>query len=161
MTMRHLCSLLARPVAGSRVAVSSFFAAVIGIAIFAVASTGPANAMVIASGHANATLVSRFLSLRPLVLVGLMSYSIYLWHWPIIVFFKYRFGLLFEQHPAPSIAAVFAASLGIGYLSWQWVETPFRRPSAPSRRRTVFVALAGVTLLMTLASLHTRSCSCL
>lgn len=45
MTMRHLCSLLARPVAGSRVAVSSFFAAVIGIAIFAVASTGPANAM--------------------------------------------------------------------------------------------------------------------
>jgi peptidoglycan/LPS O-acetylase OafA/YrhL len=48
------------------------------------------TALIIYCGNVR-TLVTRMLSLPPIRLIGKASYSIYLWHWPLIIFYKYRF----------------------------------------------------------------------
>ena len=45
-------------------------------------------ALIIAAGSYGETAVSRVLSLSPFVFIGLISYSLYLWHWPIIVLLR-------------------------------------------------------------------------
>jgi hypothetical protein len=60
---------------------------------------------------------------RPLVFLGLISYSLYLWHWPVIAFLAYL------DHPiglAAGIAAA-AASILLAWLSWKYIEVPMRR----------------------------------
>lgn len=86
------------------------------------------------------TLVSRLLSLRPLVFIGLLSYSLYLWHWPIFSLFELHFGPPSELLRMALIAATFAC----GYGSWRFVERPFRSGSAgvTQARRRVAVAVA-------------------
>jgi peptidoglycan/LPS O-acetylase OafA/YrhL len=70
-------------------------------------------------------LAAKILSLRPLVLVGLISYPLYLWHWPLIVFWKYL-------QPRPGITlqnkmALVAASFLAAFASYYFVEAPVRR----------------------------------
>jgi peptidoglycan/LPS O-acetylase OafA/YrhL len=67
--------------------------------------------------------VGRLLSVRPLVFVGLISYSLYLWHWPMIVFTRYLFGR--ELSPVQG-GLVVLASLILAALSWRFIERPFR-----------------------------------
>ena len=73
--------------------------------------------------HALST-VGKFLSLRPVVFIGLISYSLYLWHWPIIVLFKYWH---IGDIPPIQRLGLLVASIGLATLSWKFVETPFRR----------------------------------
>jgi peptidoglycan/LPS O-acetylase OafA/YrhL len=79
-------------------------------------------ALLILAGKSELAVVNRLLSLRPVVFVGLISYSVYLWHWPLIVFIHY---LGVELTTTLSLAIV-AASLALGWLSWKYVELPFR-----------------------------------
>lgn len=113
------------------------------------------SALLIAAGAHGQTFASRLLAIRAFVGLGLISYSVYLWHWPLIVFAKYRFAPLLEQHAIPMAALLFSLSLLLGYLSWRYVEQPFRKPKHEARRGNVFTAqvltivvmvLAGVTL---------------
>jgi peptidoglycan/LPS O-acetylase OafA/YrhL len=112
-------------------------------------------ALLIWSGAGDATLIGRALSWRPAVRLGLISYSLYLWHWPIIVFYK---RLTSDAAPAPMAALGLAAlSIVLATLSWRFVERPFRSRSGLVRtRRGVFgsavvatacvVAAAGVVV---------------
>jgi len=86
-----------------------------------------ALALLIAGAH-EATAVSRALSSRPLVKIGDWSYSIYLWHWPLIVFAKVLW-------PASHVAVICAALLSLvpALASYLLVETPIRRMSLASR----------------------------
>ncbi|MBB5751146.1 acyltransferase family protein [Prosthecomicrobium pneumaticum] len=80
------------------------------------------------------TLAWHVLSLRPLVGVGLISYSAYLWHQPLFAFARIR--SLTEPRPALMLALA-ALSLALGYLSWRFVERPARRRGGgllPTRR---------------------------
>lgn len=88
--------------------------------------------------------VSRALSWRPLVLVGLLSYSLYLWHWPVIVFLQQRLGHALTAAEAPLAIAV---SLVLAALSWRLIEQPVRRGRWPTSRRRVFVAATTMTVL--------------
>jgi len=88
------------------------------------------------------TLVARMLSLRPLVFIGLISYSLYLWHWPLLVFYKQCLA------PAPSAVAkalLVLAALVSAVVSWRFVETPFRKRAAGRSQRLVF-AYSGLVL---------------
>ena len=80
------------------------------------------------------------------VLIGKASYSIYLVHWPIIVFVTaYTFAELTPGHQG----WIFAAALALGYLQFRFVEQPFRRPkTGVSRRRFVIASVAAALALI-------------
>ncbi|MBC8128197.1 MAG: acyltransferase [Gloeobacteraceae cyanobacterium ES-bin-144] len=92
--------------------------------------------LLILSGADPRTITARLLSCKPLVFVGLISYSVYLWHWPLLVFAQYR-GL----SGITSSATVFVGSLVAGTLSWRFIEQPFRKTSF-GKRRAVFAGWA-------------------
>lgn len=99
------------------------------------------TALVIFAGLTNASPVNRALAARPFVLVGLISYSLYLWHWPIIVFGQYylvRDFTLPEKFAAAVLTAAAAAS------SWRFVERPFRRKHMPVRTSRIAAASGGI-----------------
>jgi len=112
-------------------------------------------ALLILSGSHGNPLTKRVLSAAPFVGIGLISYSLYLWHWPLIVFTEY---LLFRALRPEDIGLVLCATFAIAFLSWRYVERPFRRRSyAPARTVTIGVgvfgflaSMAGVALSLSL-----------
>ncbi|MFL6633655.1 MAG: acyltransferase family protein [Massilia sp.] len=80
------------------------------------------TALLIAAGSNPDILTTRLLSLKPIVLIGLISYSFYLWHWPLIAYANY-FDI---QVTLLSRAAIFVASILLAWLSWKFIEVPFR-----------------------------------
>lgn len=64
-------------------------------------------------------------------LVGLASYSIYLWHWPLIVLTREGSVFLPFSRPQSLSGKLILAflSLMLGFLSWRFIEQPFRKPS--------------------------------
>lgn len=105
--------------------------------------------LVIASGGLSPNIPSRLLSTRPAVFVGKLSYSLYLWHWPVLTFYRH-----FEGGGIASPLVIFAliiVSIGLAYLSWILVEQPLRY--AKARRVEVLGAgafSAEVVLLLAL-----------
>jgi peptidoglycan/LPS O-acetylase OafA/YrhL len=92
------------------------------------------------------TLAGRLLALRPFVLIGLVSYSLYLWHWPLFVFQQYG--------TPPAISAfvklgMIALSGWLAVLSWRYVEIPFRKRQIAANRKSMF----GVTAVLVFAML--------
>jgi peptidoglycan/LPS O-acetylase OafA/YrhL len=142
-------------------------AAVVGLALVAVALVAPGvirlpdhgvvlavagTALLVGSGARGNTLVSRMLGAAPLVWIGLMSYSLYLWHWPLIVFSKYY---LVRELRTFEVAALWLLMFAAAVLSWWFVERPFRRRAYPVRRLyagslavTAVLAAVGFALLL-------------
>ncbi|QWG14357.1 acyltransferase [Bradyrhizobium sediminis] len=102
----------------------------------ALASVGAT--LVIASSESGVSTVGRLLSLRPVAFVGLISYSLYLWHWPLIVFQRTDGLLLADSSGIVTKLALIAASTGIAFLSWKFVETPFRSKARETSKAAVF-----------------------
>ncbi|SDZ94190.1 acyltransferase family protein [Microbulbifer marinus] len=102
-------------------------------------------------GGQRQTAAGRLLSWRPFVAVGLISYSLYLWHWPVLVLFRLLHGGA-ELPLALALQAV-ALSLVLAWLSWGFVEAPFRRPTPQgfSRRGLVRTLGAVATLVVSVA----------
>jgi peptidoglycan/LPS O-acetylase OafA/YrhL len=67
--------------------------------------------------------LGQFLSNRLFVSIGLISYSTYLWHQPLLAFSRYYMG---EDFDLVLSAILCAASFPIGYISWRFIEKPFR-----------------------------------
>ena len=103
------------------------------------------TALIIAYGEN--TLVGRMLSLRPLAFIGLISYSLYLWHWPLIVF---AHDLGWKSGAFVPAAGLITLSISAAYLSWRHIEQPFRdRAKVP--RSKIFdysIAASGVMLML-------------
>jgi peptidoglycan/LPS O-acetylase OafA/YrhL len=78
---------------------------------------------------------------------GRISYSLYLWHWPLFTFARFSKASLVLD--ASDKVALFALTVLISYLSWRFVEQPFRERSlAPTRAAALRIAgLASVVLL--------------
>lgn len=83
------------------------------------------------------------LASRPLVLVGLMSYSLYLWHWPLLAFYHYWNAAVIPWGVACGLLGL---GLVLGGLSWWLIERPCRRWGAAVSLQTSFVT-AGAALL--------------
>jgi peptidoglycan/LPS O-acetylase OafA/YrhL len=92
------------------------------------------------------TTCGKWLGSRPLVLIGLISYSAYLWHQPLFAFARYRFN---AQPDGPLLLSLSAASFAVAYASWRFVERPFRdRKRIPRSTVLVAAALTGVVLIV-------------
>ncbi|MCF8384021.1 MAG: acyltransferase [Chlorobium sp.] len=98
------------------------------------------TALIIHSGSSGPSLTNKILGWKPLVFIGLISYSLYLWHWPIIVFRKYV--LLRTLNPM-EIVLIIAITFFISILSWKFIEQPFRSPTLfPNRKKLFGIAAA-------------------
>jgi hypothetical protein len=97
-------------------------------------------ALVIYAGIGGMSAGGWLLSIRPIVFIGLISYSIYLWHWPIIVFARY---VLVRDPHGWEQAALVVASVAMATVSWRFVEQPFRARSGPISRRAIFLGTAS------------------
>jgi len=82
------------------------------------------TAIVIWSGIDAVTVAGRVLSLPLLVFVGDLSYSLYLWHWPLLVLARHLFGELDSQTTWTCVCVGF----GVSILSYYFVERPFLNP---------------------------------
>jgi len=109
----------------------------LGAALFIWASSGQAD---IRSGFTP----KRILCLRWVVFVGLISYSLYLWHWPIFAFTRY---LSLEAMPLAGRIGLVLLSLAIAVFSYRFIERPFRKRRSSSKRSRVFIYGAAALLL--------------
>ena len=110
--------------------------------------------LVIASSESGVSTVGRLLSWLPVVFVGLISYSLYLWHWPLIVFQRTEALLVPGSSPNVSRLVLVAVAMGIAFLSWKFVEMPFRSKARETSRAAVFgVASAATASVLALCGL--------
>lgn len=100
--------------------------------------------LVICFAHSG-TLAHRLLSAKVAVFIGLISYSAYLWHQPVLVFARLGFGPLTTS----LAAAALVLSLLLAWLSWRYVEAPFRQrgPQARISRARLAAIFAPATVL--------------
>ena len=111
--------------------------------------------LAIAGGVGQTSLATRILASRPAVFIGLISYSLYLWHWPILSLSSSAMSR--PLSPLETAAAVTASGL-IAVLSWRFVERPFRRRSATPGMGQYRVIAAGAVpfVLLSLAGAGIR-----
>jgi peptidoglycan/LPS O-acetylase OafA/YrhL len=82
-----------------------------------------ASAILIHTGRRGSTWVGKLLSLPPLVFTGLISYSLYLWHFPLLVLFGYY---NIRKVGPVGIGMLLGLVYIVAIISWKWVETPIR-----------------------------------
>ena len=106
------------------------------------------------AGTHDQTLVGRILSSRMAVAIGLVSYSLYLWHWPLHVYARYvSWGPL-----SPGvIALLFVASFVLAWLSWRWIEAPFRHGMRSIGFGLALRIVAAAAVVLIVVSIGIRS----
>ena len=112
--------------------------------------SGAVLVVLVAATSPSRSLVRELLSWEPLRRIGVVSYGLYLWHWPIVVFFNDELLDL----PTPALVALQAVLTGtLAAVSYRWLERPVRRhglralvPSLPRLGPTV--AVTGVPLVL-------------
>ncbi|MBL4671528.1 MAG: acyltransferase, partial [Arenicella sp.] len=115
------------------------------IGVLSWTSISIAGVVLIIAFASNKNIVGKILSTRLLVGVGLISYGVYLWHYPIFALARIR---LFDVS-LTMYGALTALALLLSYFSWRWVETPFRDVNRIGNNVLyVIVASASAVVLM-------------
>ncbi|HEX3944877.1 MAG TPA: acyltransferase family protein [Rhizomicrobium sp.] len=157
LMLGSLLSIVRFPAPSSRVLRETVMLAGLGLialAVFAYSADTPfpgeaaivpclGAALLIYAGADESTVAST-LRLRPVVAVGLISYSLYLWHWPLLVFAKYA---LFRELTPLETGALIALAVVCAGLSWRFVEQPFRGHRERFSRRQIFLLGGAATLI--------------
>jgi len=89
------------------------------------------------------TFIQKILSYSPIVGIGLISYSLYLWHQPFLAFARHR--LSGEVSDFLTIALCLF-SFPLAYCSWRWVEKPFRNKKNFTRKSIFSYSLIGIII---------------
>ena len=93
------------------------------------------------------TFIQKILSYSPIVGIGLISYSAYLWHYPILAFARHR---LFGEVSDFLLIALCLSSFPMAYFSWRWVEKPFRDKKKFTRKGIFSYSLIGILIFSSL-----------
>lgn len=88
------------------------------------------------------TFTHKLLSLKPFVWVGLISYSAYLWHQPLLAFARIQD--VTSSPPLSLMLGLLLLSLCLAYLSWRYVEQPFRSTKGVIKTRNKVFVLSGI-----------------
>ena len=119
-----------------------------GVPVPSFASAGPVlGACLVIYFGGGGGLADRILCLRPMVWIGLVSYSAYLWHQPVFAFAR---ALFLDEPPVALLLALIALILVLSTITWRYVEQPFRGRGRFGRtpRRVVFAAAGGAMAAM-------------
>lgn len=105
-------------------------------------------ALLILSGHLRQNKIAHLLSLKPLRWVGLVSYSAYLWHWPLLAFYRYGYG-------SPNLISgtiIFLLTILLAWITYRYVEQPGRKFSGLSWKKIFgpYVAASAVLFFVAL-----------
>jgi peptidoglycan/LPS O-acetylase OafA/YrhL len=144
-------------IAAEGLAVASLLGIAVAVHLYTAATRYPgtaamlpcmATAVLLATGRSpRPALVNRMLSWPPLVFVGLISYSLYLWHQPLLVFVNYYY--ITPLTPAGT-AVLLAATLLVAIASWRFIERPVRARILMKSTQTLLVGVgvgsAGILL---------------
>jgi peptidoglycan/LPS O-acetylase OafA/YrhL len=96
--------------------------------------------LIIASGS-NSWVNRHFLANKLMVGIGLISYPLYLWHWPLISFAT----IIKGKTPRPELlAAIMLLSFVLAYLSYKFIETPIRNTKKIKRTITILISLMAI-----------------
>lgn len=94
------------------------------------------------------TLAGRLLASRAMVGVGLLSYSAYLWHQPIFAFTRYQSPNHLDQSV---LLGLIVLTMAIAFVSWRFVEAPFRDKFRVTRKTIASLSLVGMALFSAIA----------
>lgn len=109
---------------------------------------------IINSGHDYKSLVGKILSTAPMIFIGKISYSLYLWHWPILVFGSYYL----VTKPSIKYLALFGLlSVILSFLTWKFIEIPFRNKNFLQRPRIFDISISMAVILLIAAFLITKA----
>lgn len=103
-----------------------------------------AGALLLIYNGRQTNAVNQLLSSGPAVFVGKISYSLYLWHWPVLTLGNYHLG---DSGTAATSAALLALSFVLAIASWRFVELPTRY-NLPSMKSSWLVAGASATAML-------------
>jgi len=95
------------------------------------------------SGQGSLSGVGKVLSFRPLVFTGLISYSLYLWHWPLLVFSKYY--LMRALTPTETVGIITLTFI-VSISSWKFIEQPFRGKTPIFANRHSLFVVSGLVI---------------
>ena len=96
------------------------------------------------------TFVAKLLSTKGFVGIGLISYSAYLWHQPLFAFARIK---LLDNPSTILMAALSITSVLLAYLSWKFVETPFRKKNIYSRKSIFLLSMFGIFIALILGAI--------
>lgn len=99
-------------------------------------------------------IVYRVLSCKPLVFLGLISFSAYLWHQPIFAFARLYAGVPLSVW---TMAALCLLIIPLAYASWRFVEVPFRNRESVSLALSCRAAFAAVAVLVVVSTIGIRT----
>lgn len=103
------------------------------------------GALLLIADSSKEGLIYRLLTTKPMVNIGLYSYSLYLWHWPIHVFMQWQA----TELSALSFNIIYLSSTMLcGYLSYRLIETPMRKPEFYLPYKVKILTLSGVGLVV-------------
>jgi hypothetical protein len=91
--------------------------------------------LILYTGENRDSYTKTLLSFRPLVYIGVISYSLYLWHWPLIVFSRY---FVLVSLNTKQKAVVLLASLLAAFISFEFIESPFRGKASDISKRQIY-----------------------
>ncbi|WP_165929435.1 acyltransferase family protein [Flavobacterium rhamnosiphilum] len=102
----------------------------------------------------NQGIVNKLLQNKVLILIGLLSYSMYLWHWPLFVFIKYLGINLEGLVRIISLLSIFILS----YFSWRFIEQPFRIKYKYNLKKTILFLVVPpiITIVLIYAVLDAK-----
>lgn len=104
------------------------------------------------------SLTMQMIAAKPIVGIGKISYSLYLWHWPVYVLFRWTTGLETPLQMASAVAIVFV----LATASYRFLEVPIRHNPSILRRPSGYVVAGGIatvalSVAVTFAAMNARS----
>jgi len=114
------------------------------------AVVGAAMICIAAHGGGNLGLAGQFLRSKPVVGIGLISYSLYLWHWPLLAFYR---ATSVGETSFPVRLLLCAAAFPLAFVSYRYIEQPFRSMRYDKWRIVACGAMTSITLSLSACAL--------
>ncbi len=105
-------------------------------------------AAILLANKEKVTRMGALLSWRPLVAIGVISYGLYLWHWPLLVFAR-----IAQPTPLSSLATtlLIVVALLLSALSYRYIESPIRKKNIIPERNRIFLISVVALFVLTLS----------